>query len=89
VNLFLTCDWIYLKTISAIQYSITKFHNNLHVPPINTRKFEKGASISGIKVFSHLPQSAKNLANDEKSFKFVLKRLLFHHSFLLCRSNGL
>jgi hypothetical protein len=32
-----------------------------------------------LKVFSHLPQSVKNLANDEESFKFVLKRFLYHH----------
>jgi hypothetical protein len=37
--------------------------------------------ISGIKIFSHLPQSIKNLANDEKNFKFALKRSLYHHSF--------
>jgi hypothetical protein len=59
----------------------TIFHSNLHMPSVNTIKFEKGAYISGIKVFSHLPPSIKILANDEKSFKSAPKRFLCHHSF--------
>jgi hypothetical protein len=53
----------------------------LHVHIVNTIKFEEGAYISGIKVFNHLRQSIKILANDEKSFKLALKRFLYHHSF--------
>jgi hypothetical protein len=37
----------------------TRFHSNLHVPSVNTIKFEKGTCISGIKVFSHLAQSKR------------------------------
>jgi hypothetical protein len=47
---------------------------------VNITKFHKGAYISGIKVFNHLPQSIKNLAN-EKCFKSTLKRFLYHHPF--------
>jgi hypothetical protein len=41
----------------------TRFHSNLHVPLVNNTEFKKGAYMSGIKVFSHLPQSIKILAN--------------------------
>jgi hypothetical protein len=37
--------------------------------------------ISGIKVFNHLPECIKAVTNDQKSFKFALKRFLFHQSF--------
>jgi uncharacterized protein YpiB (UPF0302 family) len=55
---------------------------NLHLPAVNVTKFHKGAYISGIEVFSLLPQSIKILANDEKSFKSTLKEVL-KSSFLL------
>jgi len=38
-------------------------------------------SLSGIKVFNHLPQYIKALTNDHKYFKSTLKRFLYHHSF--------
>jgi hypothetical protein len=44
----------------------TRFHDNLHVPIISTTRFKKGAYISGIKIYNHLPQSIKILANDKK-----------------------
>jgi hypothetical protein len=34
----------------------TRLHSNLHVRIVNITKFHKGAYISGIKVFNHLPQ---------------------------------
>jgi hypothetical protein len=39
-------------------------------------KFNKGAYISGIKAFNHLPECIKALTNDQKSFKSALKRFL-------------
>jgi len=59
----------------------TRNNNNLHRPKANLSKFNKGAYISGIKVFNHLPQYIKALTNDHKYFKFTLKRFLYHHSF--------
>ena len=52
-------------------------NNNLHLPLANLSKFNKGAYISGIKDFNHLPQYIKALT----CFKSTLKRLLYHHSF--------
>jgi hypothetical protein len=59
----------------------TRFHGNLDVPSVNTIKFKKGPYIAGIQVYNQLPQSMKMLANDKKSFKFALKRFLYHNSF--------
>jgi len=56
-------------------------NNNLHLPTANLSKFNKGAYISGIKVFNHLPHHLKVLTNDLKCFKFALKRFLCHNSF--------
>jgi hypothetical protein len=43
-------------------------NNNLHLPIANLSKFNKGAFISGIKVFNDLPQYIKALTNDHKIF---------------------
>jgi len=59
----------------------TRKNNNLHRPIANLSKFNKGAYISGIKVYNHLPQYIKALTNDHKYFKSKLKRFLYHHSF--------
>ena len=59
----------------------TRNNNNLHRPIANLAKFNKGAYISCIKVFNHLPQYIKALNNDHKYFKSTLKRFLYHHSF--------
>jgi len=59
----------------------TRNNNNLHLPIANLSKFNKGAYISGIKVFNHLPQYIKTLTNDHKYFKSTLKRFLYHHFF--------
>ena len=56
-------------------------NNNLHRPISNLSKFNKGAYLSGIKVFNHLPQYIKALTNDHKYFKSTLKRFLYHHTF--------
>jgi len=59
----------------------TRNNNNLHHRIANLSKFNKGAYISGIKVFNHLPEYIKALTNDHKYFKYTLKRFLYHHSF--------
>jgi len=59
----------------------TRNNNNLHHPIANLSKSTKGAYMSGIKVFNHLPQYVKALTNDHKNFKSTLKRFLYYHSF--------
>jgi len=74
-------------TYSLVLYTINNKHlldannNNLYNPIANLSKFNKGAYISGIKVFNHLPQYMKAFTNDHKYFKSTLKRFLYHHYF--------
>ena len=65
----------------------TRNNNNLHRPVAKLSKFNKGAYISGINVFNHLPQYIKALTNDQKYFKSTLKRFLYHHSFYSMNMN--
>jgi hypothetical protein len=59
---------------NEIQEYITRSDGNLHVPILNTSKFDKGAYITYIKVYNHLSQSIKILVNDEKSwYSFLLE----------------
>jgi hypothetical protein len=59
----------------------TRIHSDFHLPVVNLVKSNKGAYITSIKVFNHLPQSIKILVNNEKSFKITLKKFLYQHSF--------
>jgi hypothetical protein len=65
----------------------TRAHCNLHLPAVNLTKYSKGAYISGIDAFNHLPQSIKRLATNEASFKRALKRFLYQHSFCSMQDN--
>jgi len=65
-------------TNNEIHKYITR-NNILHLPIANVPKFNKGAYISRIKVFSQLPQYIKALINDHKYLKSTLKRFLYHH----------
>jgi len=79
--------WLVLYTINNkhLFYTNNEIHiyktRNLHRPIANLSEFNKGAYISGIKVFNHLLQYIKALTNDHKYFKSTLKRFLYHHSF--------
>jgi hypothetical protein len=59
----------------------TRNKNNLHLPVANLSKFNKGAYITGIKVFNHLPQYIKDFTDNQTNFKSTLKRFLYHHSY--------
>jgi hypothetical protein len=69
------------NTNNEIHNYKTRCNNYLHLPIANSSKFNKGAYISGVKVFTHFLQYIKALANDKKCFKVTLKRFLYHHSF--------
>jgi len=49
-----------------------RYKNNLHFPIANLSKFNKGAYISGVKLFSHHSQYIKALTNEQKCFKSTL-----------------
>jgi hypothetical protein len=56
-------------------------NNNLHPTLANLTKYNNGPYVSGIKVFSHLPQYLKALVHNPEHFRSSLKRFLYHHSF--------
>jgi hypothetical protein len=82
------------NTNNEIHKCRTRYNNNLHLPLVNLPKFDKGAYISGIKAFNHLPQYIKTLVNDQELFKSTLKRFLYHHSvysvdeYYECKEDG-
>ena len=59
----------------------TRNNNDLYLPLVSLSKFNKGAYVSGIKVFNHLPQYIKELINNQTYFKTTLKMFLYYHSF--------
>jgi hypothetical protein len=46
----------------------TRSANNLLVPTANITKYKKGTHYTGSKIFNHLPNRIKNLANEKKVF---------------------
>jgi hypothetical protein len=62
--------------------STTRTATNIYPPLCNLTLFQKGAYYSGLKLFNHLPQNIKILANEKKkTFKSALKRFLTSKSF--------
>jgi hypothetical protein len=68
-NIQFTVNNKYLfETNNEIHTHRRRCNNNLHLPIVNISKFNKGAYVSGVKVFNHLRQYIKALANDWKCF---------------------
>jgi len=59
----------------------TRANKDLHRPSPNSTKYTKGPYYTAIKVYNHLPRSVKDLAPNQKRFKYTLKRFLCQHSF--------
>jgi hypothetical protein len=75
---YCTCSFGYFPGVNNTQipertFTIFKSRRKLEI-------FKKGAYVSGIKVFNHLPQYIKALTNDQKCFTSILKRFLYHRS---------
>jgi len=67
---------------NADLYSVkTRNSYNLHPPLSHLTKYQKGVHYAGIRVFSHLPPSIKNIANETKMFKKTFKRFHMDNSF--------
>ena len=73
------------KRLFTTNYQIHSVHTrsktNLHPPIANLTKFQKGVYYSGIKIFNNLPHNIKELVNETKLFRKVLKRFLLSNSF--------
>jgi len=69
---------------NAELYTIkTRNSYNLLPPLSHLTKYQKAVHYAGIRVFSHLSASIKNIANETKEFKKALKRFLLDNSFYL------
>ncbi|PNF40377.1 hypothetical protein B7P43_G01597 [Cryptotermes secundus] len=60
----------------------TRYNNKkFHYPTCKLTVFQKGVYYHGITVFNWLPPNIRNLAQDVKHFKIVLRRFLLMNSF--------
>jgi len=73
VNLFLTNN--------ENHNTDTRQRNNLYLPQANLTIYQKGAYYSGIKIFNNLPLEIKIVADNQKTFKIALKKILYTYSF--------
>jgi hypothetical protein len=61
--------------------SATRNGKNLYLPMANLRVFQKGPELFGIKVYTNLPGSIKQLSNNKKKFREALLLFLYFRSF--------
>jgi len=76
-----TVDNKHLFTANNQVHKYNTINNNFHPTLANLTKYNKGPYISGIKVFSHLPQYLKALVHHPEHLISSLKIFLYHHSF--------
>ena len=69
------------KTNSDFHILSTRYNSDLHMPTANLTIFQKGVFYSGIKMYSHLPQSLKESLRDVRWFRLALKRILLKNAF--------
>ena len=62
----------------------TRFNSDLHVPSTTLTLFQKGVFFSGCRIFNHHP-TLKDLFNNGKRFRSVLKKHLLENCFYLRR----
>jgi hypothetical protein len=62
---------------SEIRNIDTRQNNNLHPPITSLTRVLKGAYCSGIKIYNHLPTTIKELSNEQKPFRSVLKKFWY------------
>ena len=85
--------YLYLLTLFVVNNKHLFEHNNdiheyntrnntdLHLPTIHLAKYGKGPYVSCIRVFNHLPQKFKTLAQNPNKFKTSVKHFFHQHSF--------
>jgi hypothetical protein len=69
------------QTNSSAHNINTRNKHHFHRPVATLSCFQKGASYSGIRIFSSWPRSITNLKNEKTHFKVALKKFLNAHSF--------
>jgi len=61
----------------------TRNKHHLHKPIANLSCFQKGASYSGLRIFSNLQRNITNFRNEKLQFKVALKNFYMHNPFTL------
>ena len=79
--LFVVNNRNYFIPNSAYHDSNTRHKNDLHLPQATLAMYQKGVYYSGVKVFSSLPRTLKDLSSKPRKFKIALKHFLQTHSF--------
>jgi hypothetical protein len=75
------------KLNSDIRNIVTRYNNDFHLPSAQSKLFQKGVFYSGIKTYSHLPLTIKQLSYDIKRFRRALKKNLSNLTpFILWKS---
>ena len=69
------------RSNSEVYKISTRYISYLHLPIANLTVFKKGAFYSGIRIFSHLPSTIKDLTYVAKQLKLALKKFLLTNSF--------
>jgi hypothetical protein len=59
----------------------TRTVNNYHMPAVNKTKYKKGPHYMGSKIYNHLPNHIKSVANNEMIFKRKIKKFLIENIF--------
>ena len=84
---------IYLFNSNSVVHNLsTRYNSDLDLPTANLTIFQKGVFHSGIKMYSNLSQSLKELSHDVRQFRLALKIILLKNAFysleeyLSCRS---
>jgi hypothetical protein len=72
----------YFITNSENHSMHTRSSNNFHLPQANLAIYQKDVYYSGVKVFNNLPQDTKDISDNPKRFKRVLKHF-FNNTVLL------
>jgi hypothetical protein len=81
--LFIVNNKNYFITNSENHSIHTRSSNNFHLPQANLAIYHKAVYYSGVKVFNNLPQDIKNISDNPKRFKRVLKHFLTTQSYTL------
>ena len=99
-GLYIFIVYLVLLSVSSLNSISGRFLSNSQVHKINTRQtfdlyvptanltiYQKGVYYSGIKIYSHLPTTIKDLSDDQNKFKLALKDTSYIIPFTVWRNN--
>jgi hypothetical protein len=59
----------------------TRYKNDLHLPSVKLKVFQRGIYYSGIRAYNHLPKNIKGMSYDVKRFERAQKNFFQTHLF--------